>query len=106
MSLLNSAMDHLNQPGSGVKFIWFIQMVCVFIIQLCVTSIYNGLAVPHMIVLTFLSSGLFVSLYVFDTEIKGRGGWEKVFAKKDGDDEGGEDVPTRASKDAGGKKTD
>ena len=43
MSLLNSAMDHLNQPGSGVKFIWFIQIVCVFIIGLCVTSIYNGL---------------------------------------------------------------
>ena len=43
MNLLNNAIDHLNQPGSGMKFIWLIQIVCVFIIALCLTSIYNDL---------------------------------------------------------------
>ena len=59
-----------------------------------------------MIILIFLSSGLFVSLYVFDTEVKGKGGWEQVFSKEGGGKDG-DDVPTRGGgKDKGGKKTD
>ena len=81
MDLVNDVYSHLSRPGSGIKFIPFIQLVCVGIIGLCGMGIYNELAVPHMIMLIFLSSGLFVSLAVFDREIKGRGGWEKVFSQ-------------------------
>ena len=81
MDLVNDVYSHLSRPGSGIKFIPFIQLVCVGIIGLCGMGIYNELAVPHMIMLIFLSSGLFVSLAVFDREIKGRGGWEDEAAK-------------------------
>jgi len=87
-----SLFQKIMQPGAGVMLLPFVRVVISLLLLLTVTAAILGVARIHMVILSFLASGLLSSLYFFEQEYKrmkgvgsrgtgGNGGTEKKVAK-------------------------
>mmetsp|Transcript_34381 Transcript_34381/g.82844 ORF Transcript_34381/g.82844 Transcript_34381/m.82844 type:complete len:96 (+) Transcript_34381:315-602(+) len=66
----------IMQPGGGVMLIPFVRAVIAVLLCCCIAGAAMDVARIHMIVLSFLSSGLLFSLSLFEKEfnkVHGRG---------------------------------
>jgi hypothetical protein len=70
-----SFISDVMAPGGGVLLLPFVRLV-ITLLLICTVSIFiAGVARIHMAILSFLSGGLLVSLYMFENaynNIKGR----------------------------------
>ena len=57
------------QPGGGVKLIPFVKFVICILLLLTTGAFVGGFARIHMAVLSFLCSGLLISLQFFESEL-------------------------------------
>ena len=63
------------EPGGGVMLLPFVRMVIGCLLVLTTTAAIVGVARIHMVILSFLSGGLLLSLSFFESEYKkARGG--------------------------------
>lgn len=53
-------------PGGGVLLLPFVRVVITILLVCCVATFIAGVARIHMAILSFLSSGLLVSLHMFE----------------------------------------
>lgn len=63
-----SFISQLMEPGGGVLLLPFVRVVISLLLILTLGAAFVDVARIHMIVLSFLSSGLLVSLWFFEKE--------------------------------------
>ena len=61
-------MTKILEPGGGVMLLPFVRTVIVFLLLLCLAAALFDVARIHMLILSFLSAGLLVSLSFFESE--------------------------------------
>jgi uncharacterized protein involved in cysteine biosynthesis len=72
---MSSFISQIMEPGGGFMLLPFVRLVIALLMVLTVTSAVFGVARIHMIILSFLSGGLLLSLSFFESEFnKMRGG--------------------------------
>ena len=90
MTVIDALSDLIFTPGSSLALLPVINVTCVLLVLVCLTMIYYGIAVLHMLVLIALSLGLLGSVQFLKMQIDkvggidaGKGGGK---ASKEGDD--------------------
>jgi hypothetical protein len=63
-------MSQILEPGGGVMLLPFVRTVIAFLLLLCLTAAVFDVARIHMLILSFLSGGLLLSLSFFESEYK------------------------------------
>ncbi len=63
-------MSQILEPGGGVMLLPFVRTVIAFLLLLCLTAALFDVARIHMLILSFLSGGLLLSLSFFEQEYK------------------------------------
>uniref|UniRef100_A0A7R9WAL4 Uncharacterized protein n=1 Tax=Pseudictyota dubia TaxID=2749911 RepID=A0A7R9WAL4_9STRA len=87
---MTSIVSQLMAPGGGVALIPFIRVVISCLLLITVTCFFAGVARIHMAILCFLSTGLLISLSMFEKE------WDRL-QKARSNRMGGDDTePTSA----------
>jgi len=61
-------ISEIMAPGGGVMLIPFVRVVISILLVLCIMGFVADVARIHMVVLGFLSSGLLLSLAMFERE--------------------------------------
>jgi len=87
--IMSSFFSQLMEPGGGVMLLPFVRMVIGCLLVLTTTAAIVGVARIHMVILSFLSGGLLLSLSFFESEYKkarggGRGSASQVNESKSG----------------------
>ena len=90
-TLSNSFVSQIMQPGGGVMLLPFVRFVIGILLILTVIAAILDVARIHMVILSFLSGGLLVSLSFFESEFK------KVRAARNSDTTGGGPPPPSTS---------
>jgi uncharacterized protein involved in cysteine biosynthesis len=67
---MSSFFSQIMEPGGGVMLLPFVRLVIGCLLCLTVAAAIAGVARIHMIILSFLSSGLLLSLQFFESEFK------------------------------------
>ncbi|GAX27971.1 hypothetical protein FisN_32Lu025 [Fistulifera solaris] len=67
---MTSFMSQILEPGGGVMLLPFVRTVIAFLLLLCLTAALFDVARIHMLILSFLSGGLLLSLSFFEQEYK------------------------------------
>ena len=65
-----SFVSQIMQPGGGVMLLPFVRFVIGILLVLTVIAALVDVARIHMVILSFLSGGLLVSLSFFESEFK------------------------------------
>mmetsp|Transcript_422 Transcript_422/g.581 ORF Transcript_422/g.581 Transcript_422/m.581 type:complete len:93 (-) Transcript_422:213-491(-) len=65
---MSSFFAQVMEPGGGVKLLPFVRVVIALLFILTVTGAVVGVARIHMVILSFLSAGLLMSLSFFESE--------------------------------------
>lgn len=66
----SSFIAQVMEPGGGVMLLPFVRGVIAILLLLTSTAAIVGVARLHMVILTFLSGGLLLSLSFFESEFK------------------------------------
>jgi hypothetical protein len=70
-----SFVSQVMEPGGGVMLLPFVRLVIGLLLCLTTGAAIVGVARIHMVILSFLSGGLLISLSFFESEFKkARGG--------------------------------
>lgn len=101
----SSFVAQIMQPGGGVMLLPFVRFVIGLLLVLTVLAALVGIARIHMVILSFLSGGLLVSLSFFESE------FNKVRGARQGGSSastagGGGTTASSASSKAASNKTD
>jgi hypothetical protein len=97
---MSNFMSQVMQPGGGVMLLPFVRGVIGLLLVLTLAGFFAGVARIHMAILAFLSTGLLISLSMFEREFK------KVTSYRGG---ASNSAPTKKSSSSGNKvaaKTD
>jgi len=57
---MSSMLSKILEPGGGVMLLPFVRLVICFLLLLTVTAAIVGVARIHMVILSILSSGMYV----------------------------------------------
>ena len=93
-----SFVAQIMQPGGGVMLLPFVRFVIGILLVLTVMAAVLDVARIHMVILSFLSGGLLISLSFFESEFK------KVSAARAGSGPASSSTTTTAAKNS--NKTD
>ena len=93
-----SFVAQIMQPGGGVMLLPFVRFVIGILLVLTVMAAVLDVARIHMVILSFLSGGLLISLSFFESEFK------KVSAARTGSGPASSSTTTTAAKNS--NKTD
>ena len=67
---MSSFVSQIMQPGGGVMLLPFVRFVIGLLLVLTVIAALLDVARIHMVILSFLSGGLLISLSFFESEFK------------------------------------
>lgn len=73
---MSSIFVQMMEPGGGVVLIPMIKITIGFLVLVCATAFFFGVARIHMAIMSVLGSGLILSLIFFESE------WAKVHASR------------------------
>ena len=65
---MSSLFAQIMEPGGGVMLLPFVRVVIGLLMLLTSVAAVLGVARIHMVILSFLSGGLLLSLYFFESE--------------------------------------
>ena len=100
---MSNFVAQIMQPGGGVMLLPFVRVVISILLLLTVAAAVMDVARIHMIILSFLSGGLLISLSFFESEFK------KVRAARESNGGGsasGGTTSSTAAKKSNANKTD
>ena len=96
-----SFITDLLSPGGGMQLIPFIRVVVMLLFAICLACFVAGVARIHMLIMSFLSAGLLVSLSFFQAE------FNRVNGRRQGtDDASGDTAASSSSSESDRPKTD
>jgi hypothetical protein len=95
-----SFLSQMMEPGGGVLLLPFVRVVIGLLLLLTTFAAILGLARIHMIILSFLSGGLLLSLYFFENE------YNKMKASSSSRSAASHDNEIKSSKKGVASKTD